>query len=818
MASFPLVFRDLCQAGRALGRGKGFTTTVLATLALCLGANVVIFTVVRSVLFRPLPFPYPEQLAIVYNSYPKAGVDHAGASVPNYFERTGAIEAFAEIAAVRRGSANVGDAGSPERIAMGQATPSFFRALGVQPALGRFFRDEENEYGKSDVMVLTDGQWRERFNADPAVIGRSIRVNDVPTTIIGVLPAGFRYLSSDARMWQPLPSSKEDRSPQNRHSNDMEMIARLKPGATIAAAQAQIDALNGRLLKDDPYARLVSDAGFHTVVADLHADHVAQSRTTLLLLQAGVLFLLLIGAVNLANLLLIRASTRSRELAIRQALGASRGQVGARIVTETLLLALAGSLLGLAAGAAGLRTLARLGADRLPLGASITFDLPVAIAALAGAIGVGLLLALPVVWFNVHSNLAPVLNTESRGGTTNRAAHRLRHTLIVAQIALAFVLLAGAGLLALSFERVLAMRPSFQPENVLCGRLSLPWTDYRDDAKRLSFANRLLGELQALPGVKSAALCTTLPFSRDMNNSALIVEGYTPAPGDSIQAHYTYLVAGDYFATIGIPLQEGRLLSAADSEPKDRKCVVDEDFARRYWHGGSALGHRVFNGPLNAPGVKVFTIVGVVGTIKQSDLADQRATGAAYFPYASDSSPLGQWVIVRTVNQPEMAGAAMRQAVLRVDSALPLDDLKPMSARILDSLVTRRTPVLLAGIFAAVALVLAAIGIYGVLAYAVAQRRREIGVRMALGALPGQIRRQFLMLGGGLLAIGIAIGCGGAWVVGRFMSSLLFGTSSLNVPVFLATAGVLGIVVLLACLLPSHRASRVDPMAALRAE
>lgn len=818
MPSLDLLARNLRQAFRALLRDKGFATTVLLTLALCLGANVVIFTVVRSVLLRPLPFPEPGQLVEVVNSYPKAGVDYAGASIPNYFERKDAIPAFAGIAVVRGGSAIIGGSGAPDRMAAWQATPSFFHLLGVRPALGRIFTEEENEYGHSDVVVLTDALWRQLFNADPAAIGRTMRINDIPTTIIGVLPRDFRFLSSDARMWQPLPSSKEDRSPQSRHSNNLEMIARLRPGATMAQAQTQIDALNARLLKDDPFGKVVADAGFHTMVLDLHGYHVAQIRPTLLLLQAGVLFLLLIGAVNLANLLLIRASARSREQAICQALGASRGQVAAQIVTETLVIALTGGLLGLGVGTAAVRALALVGADRLPLGSSISFDLPVVATALAGAVAVGLLLALPIFWFNAHASLAPVLNTESRGGTTTRGTHRLRHALIAAQIALAFMLLAGAGLLGVSFERVLAVRPGFQPDSVLTGRLSLPWTNYREDPKRLTFADRLLTELRALPGVKSVGLCTTLPFSGDMNNNAIFVEGYTPAPGDSIQAHYTHLVAGDYFAALGIPLKEGRLLDSADVQSKARNCVVDEDFVRRYWPGRSALGHRLSNGPQGAPDAREYTVVGVVSSIKQADLTDQKATGAVYFSYGEKDAPLGQWVVVRTVQQPAAAGPAMRQAVLRTDPSLPLDDLKTMSARIDDSLVARRSPMLLAAIFAGVALVLAAIGIYGVLAYAVAQRQREIGVRMALGAMPGQILRQFLLLGATLLACGTPLGLVGAWFVGRAMRGLLFGVAPANPAVLGGTAVVLGIVVLLACLLPSRRAARTDPMVALRAE
>lgn len=819
MPSLHLLVRNLRQAFRALLLEKGFTTTVLLTLALCLGANVVIFTVVHSVLLRPLPFPHPEQLVVTVNSYPKAGVERAASSIPNYYERKdNSIPAFASVAAIRGGSAIVGEAGSPDRVSTWQVTPSFFQVLGVQPAIGRFYTEEENEYGKSDVVVLTDALWRQRFNADPAVIGRPMRINNIPTTIVGVLPPGFRYLSSDARLWMPLPSSKEDRAPQARHNNSLEVIARLKPGATLAEAQAQVDALNARLLKDDPFAKMVTDAGFHTRVLGLHVEHVAQIRPVLLLLQAGVLFLLLIGAVNLANLLLIRASAHTRELAIRQALGASRGQVAAQVLAETMVIALLGGLLGLGFGFAGLRTLTLLGTDRLPLGSAIHFDLTVALTALAGAAVVGLLLALPLVWLNLHGSLAPVLNTESRGGTTSQATHRLRHALIVAQIALAFVLLAGAGLLGLSFKRVLAVRPGFQPENLLMGAISLPWVNYKENPARFAFAERLLEELRALPGVKAAALGTSLPFSGNNNDSAIVVEGYTVAPGDSIQAHNIYNVFGDYFAALGIPVREGRFLTAADSRAKERVCMVDEDFARRYWSSRSALGHRLYDGPVDLPNVHLFTVVGVVGSVKQSELTDRRATGAVYFPYVTDGPPFGQSVIVRTVQPPETAGPAMRQAVLRIDPALPLDDLKPMAARIEDSLIARRSPMLLAAIFAGVALVLAAIGIYGVLAYAVAQRRREIGVRMALGAMPGQILRQFLLLGATLLTGGTVLGLVGAWFVGRAMSGLLFGIAPANPVVLGGTAVVLGAVVLLACLLPSRRAARTDPMVALRAE
>lgn len=818
MAILSALARDLRQATRRLLHEKGFTATVLATLALCLGANVVIFTVVHSVLLKPLPFPEPGRLITLVNSYPKAGVDRAGASIANYYDRRGHLAAVDRLAEVHHSSVIVGEAGSPERVPVDQVTPSFFHVLEVHPQLGRFFTEQENEYGHSDVVVLTDGYWRERYHADPGAIGRTIRINDVPTTIIGVLPRGFRYLSDRARLWLPLPSSADQRAPHSRHNNNESMIGRLRPGATLAEAQAQMNALNLQLLASDPFAKVVKEAGFHTLVLGLHADHVARIRSTLVLLQAGVLFLLLIGVVNLVNLLIVRATARSRELAIRQVLGASGGRVAAQLTTETMVLALAGGVLGLGVGAAGLRMLSLLGTDLLPFGATIALDSSVALAALGGAAFVGLLLALPVVWVNRHRTLAPVLNSESRGGTTTRATQRLRHALIAAQIALAFVLLSGAGLLGLSFSRVLAVSPGFQEVHVLTGHVALPWTNYRKGPARLTFDARLLSGLRALPGVKAAALSTGVPFTNDISDSATFVEGYTPPPGESIRAHYVSLVSGDYFSTMGIPLRAGRFLTDGDSQSDRRVCVVDEDFVRRYWPGQSALGHHIYNGPPGEKWARKYTIVGVVGDVKQNDLADQAAKGAVYYPIATENAPLSMYVVMRTVQPPDSAASALRQAVLRVDPQLPVSGIKTMAARVNDSLTARRSPLLLAGIFAGVALVLAAIGIYGVLAYAVAQRRREIGVRMALGALPEQILRQFLGLGVRLLLAGAVLGLVGAWFVGRAMSGMLFGVAPDNAMVLITTALVLGLIVLLASLLPSRRAARVDPMTALRSD
>ncbi|HEY4301437.1 MAG TPA: ABC transporter permease [Candidatus Didemnitutus sp.] len=806
----------LRQTFRRLLRERGFTVTVLLTLALCIGANVAIFAVVDAILVRPLPFSDPDRLVAVLNSYPGAGADRSGASAVNYFDRRHAVKAFASVSLQQDGGVIVGEDGAPNRVAIGRVTPEFFSTLGVPMLLGRSVTDAEMLYGSDQVVVLTNEYWRTHFNADPNVIGRKFMNDGLPVTVVGVLTPHFHFLSSKAEFFRPAAHGPDEIKPANRHNNSYLMIARLAPGASLADAQAQMNAFNQQQLKDDPYAELVRNAHFHTNVASLHADHVREVRPILLLLQAGVLSLLLIGGVNLVNLLLIRTNGRAKEFAVRQALGAGRRHLWREIIVETVLLALGGGLLGVGAGAFGIDLLARLGTDRLPLGATITFDSRVALVALAISLAVGVLLALPIVFVNLRSRLAPVLHSESRSGTVSRAAQRLRHGFIVAQISLAFVLLAGAGLLGVSLQKVLSVSPGFQADHVLIGTVSLPWKTYPETPARLAFLERLYTILKAQPGVTAVGFGSSMPLSGNDNNNAISIEGVVRAPGESIRTHYTSFAMGDYWASLGIPLLEGRLLEAADNHRDPQVCVVDADFARRYWPNKSALGHRIAN-DVTVTDKSASVIVGVVGNVKHTDLADTSALGAVYFTYKNVSAN-GIGISIRTPMAPETMAAVIRRAVLSIDPGLPVDDIKTMKTMVNDSLVSRRSPAVLAGAFAVTALLLAAIGTYGVLAYAVGQRRREIGVRMALGAQPAQVLRQFLGLGTRLLVAGIILGALGSWAAGRAMQTVLFGVAPVDPGVLAATAVTMGLVVFIATFIPSRRATRISPIEALRSE
>lgn len=800
---------------RQLGKSPGFTATSVAILGICFGACITIFAVVDAVLLRPLPFRESGRLVSIYNAYPGAGVDRAGASVANYFDRRTSVKALASVSIEQDTSLVVGDTGSPHRVTALRVSPEFFATLGVPLLMGRPFADTDLPYGSDQVAILSDGFWRSQFAADPKVLGKTFINDGLTVTVVGVLPKGFRYLSSQAEFYRPYSHAPEDRLPKNRHSNGAQMVARLAPGATVAGAQAEIDALNLQLLKDDPLAAVIKGAGYHTVVRPLRDDVVQDTRPTLILLQAGSLLLLVIGGVNLVNLFLIRATSHIKDLAVRRALGAGRRQIVRDVLIETSLISLGGAVLGLLLGSFGIDLLRSLGSDKLPLGATIEFDGRLVLAALVATAATSLFLAAPVVWFHLNTRISTGLQADSRSGTSSRASHRLRKAFTVAQITLAFVLVSSAGLLSLSLRRVLETPTGFKSEGVMTGEIGLPWKSYKEDPSKIAFVQRLVTEMRALPGVTRAAVISGLPFNGDSNDSAVAIEGYATDPSHSLRAHFVKATAGDYWSAMKIPLLKGRFLNDDDFQAKHRVCVVDKAFAAFYWPNGDPIGHRVSPFDVKVTDENSFTIVGVVDAVKQDSLTENPGHGAAYFPYPLMANN-GFTVVVESSVSPGLLAPMMRKVVLSIDPMLPIERLRPMQQHVDDTLVARRAPAILAGVFGSIALLLAGVGTYGVLSYSVAQRRREIGIRMAIGALPGQIRSQFLADGMKLAGLGVALGLLGSWGASHALRNILFGISSLPLSVLTLTVSILGPIAVIACLLPAARASRFDPVESFR--
>ena len=819
---------DLKYAIRQLLRSPMFTCVAILTLGLCMGANLTIFAMLDAILVRELPFPQPDRLVVLNNVYPGAAIERAGASIANYFERRDTIDSFESVSMIRLGSRAIGEGQSMYVVKEARVTPEFFETLGISLAMGQTFSEADFDWGKN--TIISDRFWRDHFNADPDVLGMTMTISGYRYTVIGVSPPGFRYLSSDAEVYTPFGHYPNQRLPDSRHANDGEMVARLKDNRSIADAQAQLDVLNARLLADDPIADTIQNSGFRTLVASLHKDHVRTAKPVLMLVQAGALCLLLIGVANLAGLIMIRASGNTKEIAVHMALGAGRWHVVRKVLLETSLLSLAGSAIGITLAIFCIKLTELMGADAFPLAANIAFDGRTAIVSFLAAIVLSSCLAVPAIWLNWGRNIGADMHSETRSGTSSWRVQHLRHGLIVAQIAVAFVLLCGAGLLSMSLKRALETPTGFETEQTLTAEAGIQYRKYPLLHLRRAIVERMLDSVRALPGVTYASVSSGLPFTRDGSvTSTIFKEGLTPDSGGSQRAHYISSVTTEYRNVMGIPLRAGRFIEGADCKhDRPRVAVIDEALADQYWPNGDAVGKRfsthsysLYQGKLFSPAASTFnesrayTIVGVVGNVKQTDLTESQGTGTIYLPYTHS---LRFHLVLRTSVTPIAMISSVRDAVKKVDPELPVENFKTMGTHVQDSLVVRRSPMILASVFAGVALLLASIGIYGALAYAAAQRRREIGVRMALGAMPEQIGRQFLSLGLRLFTVGTLFGCFGAWTAGRAMRNILFEVPSIHVPTFAGTTIVLSVVTLLACLAPAIRAARVDPMEALRGE
>jgi predicted permease len=822
------LFQDLRFALRLLWRDRGFTITTVATLALCIAANTSIFAVVNAVVLRPLPFPEPERLATVFNSYPGAGAVRASNGVPDYYDRLAHMPAFEGIAMYRSSGITIGgQGGEVERVTSMPVTPSFFRLLRTQPHRGQLFSDQDAEAGAPRKVALSYGAWQRLFGGRDDAIGRDIRLNGFLYTVVAVLPQDFRFLDPDVQLWMPVGFSPEERADDRRHSNNWQQIARLRPGATIGQAQAEVNAINAANLERFPQLKQVLiNAGFNTQVKSFQEDLVDGSRRTLYLLWGGVLAVLIIGCVNIANLVSVRASTRARELATRHALGASLRQLSRQILTETVLLAFVGGAVGLALGWLALNAAGPLALDRLPRGEEIALDATAVafVLALTAVVGFGVGL-IPVAALR-HADLGQVVREEGRSGTASRRTRALRRLLVAGQVAFALMLLVGAGVLLASFQRVLAVDPGFDADRVLTGSLTLPAARYQDMAAVRTTTARILDAVRTLPGVEAAGGTTTVPMSGDHSDSVIFAEGYQPAPGESLISPSQVWISPGYFEAMRTELRAGRFFDARDVEGAPRTIIVDEQLARKFWPNQDPIGRSMWF-PANVenlmeppPRDQWMRVVGVVENVRLDGLVDGpafRTVGAYYMPLAQ-SGARGMTLAVRTANDPASVTNAIRAQIAHIDAELPFYGVRTMVERVDLSLVDRRTPMLLALSFASVALFLAAIGIYGVLAYQVAQRSREIGIRMALGAAASSIFSMVLKEGAMIVAAGTLFGLAGAYLLRQTLQSQLHEVGAMDPTVIALVALLLMLVALAAIVLPARRAAKVDPVDALMAQ
>lgn len=817
------MLQDLTFGLKLLWKHKAFTVAALLTLALCIGANTAIFTVLDGVLLRGLPFPDADRLVAMYNLYPGVGVSDRGSNgVPDFLDRRKLTDVFSEVALTGNDGYDAGLASTPQRIRGQYVTPSYFRILRVQPIVGRVFTEDEAVIGKEHVAILSEGLWKDMF-ARGAVLGHDIRLSGVPYRIVGVLPDRFDSLGEEPpRLWVPFAFTAQQTSDDARHSNSWGMMARLKPGVTVAYAQQRIDALNRQNLDRFPqYRQLLINARFQTKVIGLQDELVRDVRPILYLLQAAVGFVLLIGCVNLANLMLVRSSVRMKELAIRFSLGAGRWRIARQLLVESVTLAVLGGALGIAVGYGGVRLLVSLAAKDLPRAGEIGIDGSVLAFTAAMAVLTGFLFGSVPLIHVLRSNLNEVFRGNERAGTTGRRALWVRSALVVCQVSLAFVLLIGSGLLTLSFARLLTVNPGFRPENVITAEFALPDARYKDDAVARNFVSSLLEKLRATPGVRHAGVTTFLPFSDSSNASVIQIDSHPLADGENPPVPGWNFVDSGYLPAMGIPILEGRNLSESDGPDGQKVVLIDQFLAHKYWPKGGAIGNTLRRGiDDGAPESKKephYTIVGVVGSVKTGNLAEQNPVGQVYFAY-KQSGQHGMHLVVKTErDNPQLLGA-IRHEILQADPELPLFDTKTMPERLSASLVDRRASMILCLIFGGLAVLLSAIGVYGVLAYSVTQRTREFGIRMALGAAMRDVLGLVLWQGLRLAGVGLVIGALVAFVLTRFMATMLYNVKPADPTVFLLGAAVLGAVAVAASLVPSMRAIRIRPAVALRWE
>jgi putative ABC transport system permease protein len=808
--------QDARYALRLLRRSPGFAAVAVLTLALGIGASSAIFSVVNAIVLQPLPYPHPERLVQLWMRFTGIGIpnDRNWVSAPELMdlERN---RSLSDIAAISDDSFNVTLGGAPQRIEAAVVSPGIFHLLGVRAQVGRTFLPEEGSVGRDRVVLLGDGIWRRRFGADRAVVGRQLTMNGQSFLIVGVLPPGFQY-PREAEIWKPLALSSEDLSPDSRGNHGLQVIARIAPGLTLAQARTDMAAVSRRIIAEHPEYPY-RQYNFAVLMIPLLEQQIGEIKTALWVLLAAVGFVLLIACANVANLLLARASAREREMAVRQALGVRRSRLVRQLLTESAILGLFGGAAGLAFAAWALRVLIALAATSFPRMSEVRLDLPVLLFTVLVSLATGLLFGLAPVVAVSRADTHSALKEGGRGGTAGAASRRLRGALVVLEVALALALLAGSGLLIRSFLHLQEVDGGFRADGVLTLRLALPEQKYSRPAQTRAFYRDLLGLVRRLPGVDAAGAASGLPLTGTGWSGTISVDTRSVPPSETAPEADQRPVTPGYFEALRIPLLRGRTIDERDTETTAPVCVIDETMARTYWPHDDAVGKRIRRGGhlSKAPWM---TVVGVVRHVRYRTL-ESPSRVEVYWPYAQTPFAVGTMSLaIHAVVAPTSLAGAVRRAVQSLDPDQAVYRVRTMDEVASESVARRRLSMSLLAIFAGVALLLAAIGIYGIMSYTVAQRVHEMGIRMALGARGAQVVRLVLRQSVWLTLTGIVMGLAASLLLTRFISSLLFAVKAYDPLTFSAVATLLMLAALAASVVPAYRVTAVDPVNALREE
>ncbi len=809
-------WQDLRYGARMLLKNPGFALIAVLTLALSIGANTAIFSVVNAVLLRPLPFPHPEQLFTLWERNPKLGYEQNPPAAGNYVDWRAQNRVFAEMAIYNSRKFTLAQADQPERLAGAAVSASLFDVLGISPLLGRAFLPAEEQAGREQVALIGHSLWQRRFGADPHLVGKTIVLDSRNYTVVGVMPEGFQFPGGTgsfqryappppAELWVPLALTADDLNQRSAHF--LSAIGRLKPGISLAQAGAEMNTIQHRLEQQYP----TQFFGSHVKLVPLSEQASGAVRRSLLVLWGTVGFVLLIGCANVANLLLARAASRKKEMAVRAALGASRLRVIRQLLTESLLLAVAGGVGGILLAAWGVAALSAIIPTSFPRREGIAIDYWVLGFTLLVSVVTGVIFGLVPALQAAKTELTEALKEGGRSAAEGGSRNRVRSLLVVAETALALVLLIGAALMTQSFLRLQRVNPGFRTDHVLTMELALPPVRYVR-AQRVAFFQQLIERSRSVPGVQAVAASRQLPLTGDSFNYAFSAEGRQPLPGESPSADVRFVTPG-YFSVLGIPLVKGRTFSESDGPDAPSVIVINEALARRYFPNEDPIGKRARLGINNFTG----NIIGVVGDVKHMGL-DAAVHEEVYTPYAQTPFWTDMTLSVRTSGDPLSVAAAMRDVIKGLDNALPVSRQRTLETIAAESVAQPRFRTLLLGLFGLAALLLASVGIYGVMSYAVVQRTHELGVRVALGAQTADVLRLVIGQGIKLVLSGVALGVLASFGLTRLMEGLLFEVSATDPVTFAGIALLLNGVALLACWIPARRATKVDPMIALRCE